>query len=70
MAKKTTVTLPRAKKGEADTLFVCMNGVNYLIPKGVSVEVPDCVAEEIQRAQEADDYYHREAERMQNLPVG
>lgn len=50
------ITLPRARKGEAEDLFVSINGVNYLVPKGKTVEVPDFVAEEIRRAQAAEDY--------------
>lgn len=56
MAKKTdvindriTVTIPRATGKEDPNFFVGINGKNYLIPKGQTVEVPPEVANEINR---------------------
>ena len=63
-ATKEKITLPRARNGEDSTLFVSINGVNYLVPKGKEVEVPPEVAAEIRRAQAADEYFHEAAERM------
>ena len=63
---RVTVTVPRARKGEAEDLFVCLNGVNYLIPKGKAVQVPPEVAAEIERAQAAEEAYHDAAEELQN----
>lgn len=68
MAKKNTrvkITLHRARKGEDENLFVGINGVNYVIPKGKEVEVLPEVAEEIWRSQKADDLMHERAEEMQ-----
>ena len=53
MAKKkerVSVTLPRARNGEEPTLFVGINGVNYLVPKGQTSDVLPEVAEEIERS--------------------
>ena len=36
-------------------LFVSVNGVNYLLPKGKSSLVPKSVAEEIRRSQRAEE---------------
>lgn len=62
MAAKTEgrvkITIPRARKGEDPTLFVGVNGVNYLIPKGESSEVLPEVAYEIERAQAAEAYMY------------
>ena len=63
-AGRVAVTLPRARKGEAEDLFVGLNGVNYLIPRGRSVEVPAAVAAEIARARAAEDYRHDKAEEL------
>ena len=63
---KVKITLPRARAGEEASLFVSINGVNYLIPKGKAVEVPAHVAWEIERARKASDYYHDTAEALQN----
>ena len=52
--KRVKIFVPRAASNREDpNLFVGINGVNYLIPKGKSSEVPDFVAEEIRRANAA-----------------
>ena len=66
-AERVTITLPRARHGEAEDMFVSINGVNYLIPKGKPCDVPPEVAAEIRRAQAAEDFFHDEAERRQEL---
>ena len=61
MAKRTVtngkvkVTLPRAHRGESESVYVGINGVGYLIPRGKEVEVPEEVAAELDRAQAAED---------------
>lgn len=62
--KRVKVTLPRAKGSEAKELWVAVNGVEYLIPKGKQVEIPDFVAEEIQRADAAAAFQDEEKDRM------
>ena len=61
---RTSVTIPRARRGEEENLFVAINGVNYIIPKGKSVDVPDFVAAEIARAQAAEERMHQAREQM------
>lgn len=57
--KKTTgeereeVFIPRGTANDDPNLFVSVNGVNYLLPKGKSSLVPKPVAEEIRRSQRA-----------------
>ena len=62
--KKVKITVPRARKGEPDSLYIGINGVNYLIPKGKAVEVPDFVAEEYHRAQDAEEFMYDQKEQM------
>ncbi len=62
--ERVTVTLPRARYGEEENLFIGINGVNYLIPKGKPVDVPTFVAEEIKSAQAAEDAMYAAQERM------
>ncbi len=62
--KRVKVTLPRAKGSESKELYVAINGVEYLIPKGKPVEVPDFVNYEIQRAEAAAAYQDEEKDRM------
>ena len=61
---KVKITLPKARGAEPKELFVGINGVSYLIPKGKPVEVPDYVAEEVKRAQAAEDFEDDEKLRM------
>lgn len=57
MAEKTvTVRLPILKdEGAPDSEFVSVNFQNYLIKRGVDVEVPESVANVLKEAQIADD---------------
>lgn len=60
MAKEERVDLfiPRGAAGDEPDLFISVNGVNYLLPKGKVSAVPPWVAEEYNRslrAQEAMD---------------
>ena len=63
-AKKVTVNLPRARGSEPKELFVGINGVNYLVPKGKPVDVPDFVAAEIERAEKATQFMDEEKDRL------
>ena len=49
------VLIPRGAEREDPNLFVGINGVNYLLPKGKSSSVPHAVAAEIRRAERARD---------------
>ena len=66
---RMTITLQRARPGEDATMFVCINGKNYLIPKGKAVDVPPEVAAEVLRAQAADEAFHEKAEAMQQAAL-
>ena len=50
---RVEVSLPRGGDREDPNLFVAVNGVNYLLPRGKKSRVPRCVAEEIARAERA-----------------
>lgn len=54
---KVTITLPRAAAYQEPQLFVGVNGVNYIIPRGVKTTVPREVAAEIERAEKAEMRY-------------
>lgn len=58
--KKTTderveVLIPRGGEREDPNLFVGVNGVGYLLPRGKKSRVPDFVAAEIARSERARD---------------
>ena len=52
-ATREEIHIGRGGEREDPVLFVGINGVNYLLPKGRSSAVPQAVAEEIRRAQRA-----------------
>ena len=53
--ERVAVNLPRAGEREDPNLFVGINGMNYLLPRGKSSLVPPAVAAEIRRAERARD---------------
>ena len=59
-----TIKLPRIK-GESDSVYVSINERNWLIKRGVSVDVPKCVAELIDQQEKAieEAYNRKEAAR-------
>ena len=47
-------------------LFVAVNGVNYLLPRGKKSMVPKFVAEEIERSNRAADIFYENVDGMKN----
>lgn len=55
-AKRVEVRLPRlAGQNARQEEFFSVNGKNYLIKRGETVEVPECVAEVIRNAERAEE---------------
>lgn len=48
--KREKIFIPRGSDNEEPNLFVAINGVNYLLPKGKESTVPKAVADEIRRS--------------------
>ena len=67
---KVKVTIPRARNGEDPNLFIGINGVNTLIPKGQTVEVSPEVAYEIERARAAEAYMYDESDALKASNLG
>ncbi len=49
------IFIPRARANEEINLFIGVNGVNYILPKGKRSTVPTFVADEYRRSLEAQD---------------
>ena len=49
------IFIPRSDANKDPNLFVAVNGVSYLLPRGKTSKVPAAVAEEIRRAWAAED---------------
>ena len=50
---RVEVFVPKGYANDEPNLFISVNGVNYLLPKGKKSLVPDFVAEEFYRSQRA-----------------
>ena len=53
--KRVEVNIPRGADREDPNLFVGINGINYLLPRGKKSSVPGEVAAELQRSERARD---------------
>lgn len=61
MAKTTDmveVSIPRGSDRGDPNLFVGVNGVNYILPRGKKSIVPKFVADEIKRSREAEERFY------------
>lgn len=54
-AARVEVSIPRCSDREDPNLFVAINGVSYLLPRGRKSLVPQEVADEIERSERARD---------------
>lgn len=55
--KRVTVRLPRLTGHDAvQEEFFSVNGKNYIVKRGETVEIPEAVAEVIRNAENAEDY--------------
>ena len=57
--KRVEVFVPRGSDREDPNLFVGVNGVNYLLPRGKKSRVPQAVAAEIARAELAAERFYK-----------
>jgi hypothetical protein len=63
--KMVTIRLPR-ERGESDSVYVSINERTWLIKRGVSVEVPECVAKLIEDREKALDEAEERKEKAKN----
>lgn len=54
---RVKIKIPRGNAKDEQDVFVGINGVNYIVPKGKEVSVPDFVAQEIERSQAAQERF-------------
>ena len=64
--KRIEVFIPRGADREDPNLFVGINGVNYLLPRGKKSMVPAAVAAEIERSGRAADIFYENLDGMKN----
>ena len=63
---RVEVNIPRGGDREDPNLFVAVNGVNYLLPRGKKSSVPKAVADEIERSGRAADIFYENIDGMKN----
>lgn len=61
---KEEIFIPKGYANDEPNLFVSVNGVNYLLPKGKTSTVPKFVAEEIKRSLKAQEIQDENAEKL------
>ena len=65
--KRVEVSVPRGAEREDPNLFVGINGMSYLLPKGKKSSVPEAVAREIARAERARDALDETMDSLQRV---
>ena len=66
MEERVEIFIPRGADREDPNLFVGINGVNYLLPRGKKSMVPQAVAREIERSGRAVDLFYESMDEMNN----
>ncbi len=61
---RVEIFVPKGYANDDPNLFISVNGVNYLLPRGKKSTVPDFVAEEFYRSQRAQDRLDETVEQM------
>ena len=62
--KREKIFVPRGASNEDPNLFISVNGVNYLLPKGKESAVPPAVAEEYRRSLKAQERCDTSAQKL------
>lgn len=62
--ERVEVYIPKGYANDEPNLFVSVNGVNYLLPKGKKSKVPPHVAAEIERSNKAQERMDQNIEAM------
>lgn len=61
---RVEVFIPKGQANDEPNLFVSVNGVNYLLPKGKKSMVPECVKYEIERSIKAQERMDENIDKM------
>ena len=64
--ERVEIFIPRGSDREDPNLFVGINGVNYLLPRGKKSMVPKAVAQEIERSGKAVDLFYESMDEKKN----
>ena len=64
--ERIEIFIPRGSDREDPNLFVGINGVNYLLPRGRKSMVPEAVAQEIERSGRAVELFYESVDEKKN----
>ena len=64
MEKRVEVFIPKGYANEEPNLFISVNGVNYLLPRGKKSLVPPAVAQELERSRKAQEQLDQRIEAL------
>ena len=67
--ERVELSVPRGPEREDPNLFVGLNGVNYLLPRGKTSSVPRAVAAEIARSERARDALDLTMDALQRIKL-
>lgn len=62
--EREDIFVPRGYANDEPNLLIAVNGVNYLLPKGKTSNVPKFIAEEFRRSQKAQETQNNHVEKM------
>ena len=68
--ERVEIYIPKGAANEDPNLFVSVNCVNYLLPRGKTSKVPKHVAEEIKRSMRAQEIMDEHIEQMKDAANG
>jgi len=64
--KRMEIYIPKAYAGEEPNLFVSVNGVNYLLPRGKTSLVPVHIGQELLRSRKAQELADARSAALEN----
>lgn len=67
--ERVEVHIPRGPANDDPNLFVSINGVNYILPRGKTSKVPKFVADEIHRAERAAERQNEKRDALLEAPL-
>lgn len=62
--EKVEIFVPKGYANDEPNMFIGVNGVNYILPKGKSSKVPKAVADEFYRSQKASEIRDSNSEKL------
>ena len=62
--ERVSITIPRGEQRADPNYFISINGRNFIIPRGKTVDVPQDIAEEYYRAERAKEQFYATSDEL------